>query len=217
MTTLWNQWIQPQRQWEEQQADSIAMNVAFDHLIPQPRMLLTHTDFPMICDSDDHTAAVPIMLGGGSSSGGISIRSRQWMIRAIEACPHTQYSGIPDLEGLGCQAIPGRTTDAIISNELYFGTLFHGMRAPLPNAHEAALFSSELWPEDVWEQQGAATDASNDNDAATAPRINYQNRMVTVPIAFHHKPSSAAAAAARVLLLLSDELQDACPMLRYIL
>lgn len=190
MPARYKSWIRPQRKWEKQQAEVGGL------LVPKPRILLPST-FPAICDNN---GIAPV------GNGGLSLRNRSWMIRAIEACPHVQYSGQDDdLNTVtGCKVLDD------INEDFYFGTVLRGMEAPLPNAYEASLFSSEsLWTEHVVElyNGGEAPTSENEN----VPTIEFGGKTLTVPTGFH-KPWAYQSND----LLLSDQLDEACPLLRYI-
>jgi hypothetical protein len=95
---------------------------------------------------------------GPVGNGGLSLRSKSWMIRAIQACPFPPYSGI--LRGavpgsIGCQVTRN------INEDVYFATVLNGIKAPMPLAYEASLFTTEmLWPEQADEFFGPYTNQS---------------------------------------------------------
>jgi hypothetical protein len=74
---------------------------------------------------------------GPQGNGGLSLRQRSWLRKAIEYCP-TVAAGI-DASEARCDA---HTT---IAEDSYFVTILRGMGAPLPSAYDAALF--------VWESR----------------------------------------------------------------
>ena len=94
-------------------------------------------DLPHLC-SPGH--------GGLVGNGGLSIRNKQWMIKAIETCP-TEYSGMDAYQHYGHQA-----------EDVYFSTVLNGIQAPMPTAFEASLFAVEpLFPEQTLEAHFSLT------------------------------------------------------------
>jgi len=84
--------------------------------------------------------------GGLVGNGGLSIRNKQWMIKAIETCP-TEYSGMDAYQHFGHQA-----------EDVYFSTVLNGIQAPMPTAFEASLFAVEpLFPEQTLEAHFSLT------------------------------------------------------------
>ena len=130
------------------------------------------------------------------------------MIRAIEACPHAKYSA-HNLSLAGCHVLEK------INEDFYFGIVLRGIQAPLPTAYEASVFASEtLWPEDVLDSYyGAGSTAPyHISRDGTTPRISFHGRTLTVPGGFH-KPWAYQSKD----LLCSNQLNQACPLLKYIL
>jgi hypothetical protein len=192
MPARWKSWLRPQRKWEKQQAD-IAAGKHVESPLSKPQPLM-NSNFPAVCNN----GMAPV------GNGGLSLRNRTWMIHAIQACPHDKLSGIDDFEKLGCKVLDKDNED------FYFGTILRGMSAPLPDGHEAALFSSEsLWPQDVIKLYYNGADDKNDDGGA--PTISFEGRVLSVPMGFH-KPWAYQSND----LLLSDQLEDSCPLLRYI-
>lgn len=188
MPARWKSWLRPQRLWENEQQQK-GRDGATQR--PKPHTLLP-ASFPAICQ--DGLAPV--------GNGGLSLRNRSWMIRAIEACPHAIYSG-HDLTVAGCNVLDK------INEDFYFGTVLRGMNAPLPTGYEASLLSSEtLWPEDVVDLYGGGPMGA---DHIVVPRIVVQGRTLTVPTGFH-KPWAYQPKD----LILSIQLDQACPFLRYV-
>lgn len=73
---------------------------------------------------------------------------------AIDECPHPQLSGVPVKKDNEC------ILQKFQNEDLYFATVLLGLKAPLPSAYEAALFSTEmLWPEQAEEFYGPYSDA----------------------------------------------------------
>jgi len=66
-------------------------------------------------------------VDGGSGVGGPSLRSRKWMIRAIEYCPHADLSGLPPSKvALTACRVEG-DSDFGLPEGVYFSTLLRGM------------------------------------------------------------------------------------------
>lgn len=189
MPARWKSWLRPQRLWEKEQQQK-GTNIASQR--PKPHTMLP-LSFPAICQG----GIAPV------GNGGLSLRQRTWIIRAIEACPHAIYSG-HNLTMAGCNVLDK------INEDFYFGTVLRGMNAPLPTGYEASLFSSEtLWPEDVIVQYGGKPTGT---DLGSIPKIEVQGRTLTVPTGFH-KPWAYQSKD----LLVSHQLERACPFLRYVI
>jgi hypothetical protein len=77
---------------------------------------------------------------GPQGNGGVSLRRRSWLLKAIEYCP-TDAAGINTSSAV-CKAVNTPAED------VYFVTILRGMGAPLVSAYEAALF--------VWESRSIA-------------------------------------------------------------
>ena len=77
---------------------------------------------------------------GPVGNGGISMRSRQWMRKAVRYCP-TMYSGLSDVER---KMAPCNGTSNGFEEDMFFATILRGMGAPLPTLFEASLFGTEL-------------------------------------------------------------------------
>lgn len=86
--------------------------------------------------------------GYGLQGGGLSLRSRKWMIKAIEECP-TRHSGIPSDTARLSPCNPKKSHKGfVLTEDQYFGTVLSGLKAPLPLAFESALFASgTVFPE----------------------------------------------------------------------
>ena len=83
---------------------------------------------------------------GPQGNGGLSLRSREWMVKAIEACPSI-YSGLSKekVKAAPCRVNHNRKSSPPFPQEdMYFGTVLRGLNAPMPRAFEAALFASEM-------------------------------------------------------------------------
>jgi hypothetical protein len=79
---------------------------------------------------------------GPQGNGGLSLRSRHWMRRAIRYCPTVVFHH----SGLSQEEFNSTTCKAteIIAEDLYFWTVLKGLGAPLPTSFEAALFAQEM-------------------------------------------------------------------------
>jgi Protein of unknown function (DUF5672) len=77
---------------------------------------------------------------GPQGNGGVSLRRRSWLRKAIEYCP-TDAAGI-NISSPVCKAVNTPAED------VYFVTILRGIGAPLVSAYEAALF--------VWESRSIA-------------------------------------------------------------
>ncbi|KAG7359860.1 hypothetical protein IV203_034958 [Nitzschia inconspicua] len=153
MTKSWHSWLRPQRkylkerQWDspEQQQQPIIEEVS-----------LLREKFPAMCEG----GRAPV--GGG----GMSIRSRKWMIRAIETCPHVLYSGV-DVER---RFVPCKVFDPV-NEDYYFATILQGIDAPLPSAYTATLYFAEVyWPDEIAEIYPPAN-PEEEKLAADRPKI----------------------------------------------
>mmetsp|Transcript_41634 Transcript_41634/g.60938 ORF Transcript_41634/g.60938 Transcript_41634/m.60938 type:complete len:300 (+) Transcript_41634:991-1890(+) len=130
MPAKWRSWTHKQRMWESQQQGSL-----YKFPVNRPTKLQNMT-FPPICTG----GRAPV------GNGGLSLRSRKWMVEAITNCPQTLYSGMntSDMINLAC------LVHDLVYEDVYFGIVLAGLQAPLPMAFEAALFSAEmLFPEEV--------------------------------------------------------------------
>jgi len=78
---------------------------------------------------------------GPFGNGGISLRSRSWLRKAIRYCP-LRVSGFSEED---MKATPCNTSNWDGYNEdQLFSTILRGMGAPLPSLGEASLFGTEL-------------------------------------------------------------------------
>jgi len=81
--------------------------------------------------------------------GGLSLRHREWMIKAIVACP-TRHSGMPSSAASVLPCNPKKSGPHHLLEDQYFVTVLWGIKAPMPQAFEAALFASEaMFPDAV--------------------------------------------------------------------
>ncbi|KAL3920868.1 MAG: hypothetical protein SGILL_003045 [Bacillariaceae sp.] len=79
---------------------------------------------------------------GPQGNGGLGLRSRKWLRKAIEYCPSIRA----DVSGLSPEqyaAAPCRAQNAP-AEDIYFVSILRGIGAPIPSNYEAALFSLEL-------------------------------------------------------------------------
>jgi hypothetical protein len=196
MPTRWKNWLRPQRRWEMQQENPEL--AAKQHPAPKPRELLPEA-YPEICENGR----------GPVGHGDFSLRSRKWMIQAIETCPHVTLSGLKvENEPFACKVFE------TISSDFYFGTVLAGIGAPLPIGFEASLFASQiLLPEQAWEIYGLPTTTGSDlrnSWESRRPTIQVDGEEITVPNAlvkpwlYHSKE-----------FLGSEVMTNACPFLRY--
>ena len=72
---------------------------------------------------------------GPNGNGGLSLRKRSWLIRAIEACPWTTYGGIESNEY--------KMIDQGLPEDQYFAVILNAMNAPFPSVLEASLLFAE--------------------------------------------------------------------------
>jgi hypothetical protein len=79
---------------------------------------------------------------GPQGNGGLSLRSRSWLRKAIEYCPVVDRA-VSGLDQDAYDAAPCKAK-VVAAEDIYFVTILRGIGAPLPNNYEAALFSMEL-------------------------------------------------------------------------
>jgi hypothetical protein len=203
MPLRWNIWVGPQRRWEQKQQTRNTnvpppVEKQQQQLPHRPDVLLENVGkFPHIC-SDGR---------GPIGNGGLSMRSRSWLIKAIETCPHVTYSAL-NFEGRvdACKVYED------INEDMYFGIVLAGIGAPLPSAYEASLFSTEmLWPEQVLAMYGDGAPLTGDPPQQARHEIIHDGEIITVPAGVH-KPWWYHSSE----LLLSNEMNGACPFLKYI-
>jgi hypothetical protein len=147
------------------------------------------------------------------------------MIKAIQSCPHQKYSGINlDDKVVSCQVFDP------LNEDLYFGTVLRGIKAPLPSAFEASLFSLEmLWPEqsiDIYggpkdyskqrnmHQDFLGTDSHSSSSSLSLPiyqGVLHKEKYYTVPAGIHK-----AWKYHEYDLLLSADVLNQCPLLEFI-
>ena len=203
MPTRWKNWLHPQRRWKLYQDKP---ELAAKHgatIIAKPKEFF-HEDFPKICEKGR----------GPIGHGSFSLRSRRWMIKAIESCPHTIFSGlqVEEEEPYGCKVFDS------VSHDIYFATILEGIGAPMPLAFEASLFSTEMfWPDDIWFMYGfpdTTTAAKIVSQRPERPTVEDMDKKETItipnaivqPWLFHSKE-----------FLTSKQMENACPFLSYTL
>jgi hypothetical protein len=199
MAGRWKNWLHPQRRWEMQQSNPDSSSKQL-HAAPKPKEILPEA-FPPVCEKGR----------GPVGSGGFSLRSRKWMIKAIETCPHMLNSG---MEGIDEEPLACKVFDEV-NEGLYFGTILHAIGAPLPLAYEASLFATEmLWPEQAWKLYGLPTDLKRDLRGSIItgkPFVWIDGQRVTIPNGVHkpwwYHPND---------LVRSKAMANACPFLPYI-
>jgi len=164
---------------------------------------------------------------GPQGNGGLSLRSRLWHIRAIQLCPHTDLSGIDVDDTL----TPCRVSD-YVNEDGYFAIIFSGMKAPLPTAYEASLFSLErFYPQELPEEFVGPPPHNIKHDVvmsrwgnAPAKLQLYHNMLTkkydyaapeimrrTIPIGFH-KPWCCRGEEE----LLNQQVTEECPLYKYV-
>lgn len=202
----WESFVKPQQKWKmRSQRGEVIKALEFEVV----------ESFPKICAN-----GIPPI-----GNGGFSLRSRKAMIKAIETCPHTTYSGI-DLKDreLPCLVYVTNTANIhAMQEDLYFGAVLRATGAILPTAFEASLFSVEMnWPGQAFDQFGGTKDETdlariaNETSAAYrgAGTVKWGNgiaRADTVPIGFHQPYYYHAKEA-----LLTGDVVKQCPFVQYI-
>lgn len=145
-------------------------------------------------------------------NGGFSLRRRSWMQRVISTCPNLSDSGIRKDVVLSSSSSSHDCVSDEPSEDLYFSTLLHAMKAPLPTPRQAANFGVEtLFAEDVVlppESEDHDTDLPGLGSIPQLPHIVVGNRTLTIPVGFH-KPWWYIPRD----VLLSPQLAEACPFL----
>jgi len=166
---------------------------------------------------------------GPVGNGGLTIRSRKWLKAAIRYCPHPLHSSLSKAEISDAKCVIPREYGPV--EDLYFATILRGIRAPLPTAFEASLFSVEMiFAEDVLKYYSTPTDGEggeeeleemvvkrwgNDDESNGLVRFRNMRKGVNgtiLPIGFH-KPYLYHSRD----LLLGQKLNNECKYLHYIL
>jgi hypothetical protein len=163
---------------------------------------------------------------GPQGNGGLSLRSRKWMIKAIEACP-SSYSGLSHdtVNASPCRVKRNvKHSTTFPAEDQYFGTVLRGLGAPMPLAFEAALFASEMVFPDT-----EARDWHGPRDASRRREL-VGRRLGAVGLA-HYEAFSKDATAVHFLpiglhkvwwyheqsFFLDPGLHQQCPYLKYII
>jgi Protein of unknown function (DUF5672) len=226
MPAAWHSWIRPQRLRKNGLMRSgragTTTTTATDEERPSSDVVgpsITaplREDFPRVCED----GRAPM------GSGGLSLRSRRWMIKAIETCPHVKYSGLDDVvDGDNEEHFFGCKVFDLVREDFYFATVLQGMGAPLPSPYTATLFSSEaFWPDQVLEEypsldvqgittsKGVVEKASSDWLDASRPAISFlgTDEQMAVPNAMHrvwwYHPEE----------VIGSVISDNCPFLPFI-
>jgi hypothetical protein len=193
MAFLWKSWLIPQQRWTRFQKGLTKKPAT------EPDQLL-ETQFPAICEEGQ----------GPVGNGGFSLRSRDWMVKAITTCPHVKLSGIDMADTTHISACEVRD---YVNEDLYFGVVLRGLQAPMPSAVEAALFSVEMmFPEDAMDVYGVPPGNAEILSNSSRPQISdNEGRALTIPIGVH-KPFWYHSND----LLRSKAMRMACPFLPYI-
>jgi hypothetical protein len=135
MPASWHSWLRPQRRLKRELEEK-STKEGPSAMGP----MFLNEEFPSLCVE----GRAPI------GSGGLSLRSRRWMVKAIETCPHVKYSGLnvdSDQQVVLCKVFD------LVDEDFYFGTILQGINAPLPSPYTATLFSSEaFWPNQVLDE-----------------------------------------------------------------
>ena len=193
MEVRWKAWLRPQRRWELQQKHPDVVAKRQQHPAPMPRQLLSEDFANNICQDGR----------GPIGHGGLSLRSRHWMMQAIETCPHITHSGLAHVEEepYACKVFEE------VSHDLYFGIVLVGIGAPLATAWEASLFATQaLWPEQAWDQYGLYDNVLK----VSRPTISVGEDVITIPNVmispWWYHPNE---------VLRSEAMNQACPYLSY--
>ena len=211
----WKTWTLPQRQWERSIQPNTEGNIGYRNskTYPKPDELLESLDFPELCSTTDKNGIAPL------GNGGFSLRSRKYMMKAIKSCPHHSFSGL-DLNG---RVMACRVLDPV-NDDLYFATVLRGIKAPMPSAFEASLFSLEmLWPEETLDIYGGPERFIDQRSVArrvwgSSSKSIYQgvhldnnNKHYTVPSGIHKVWKYHSRD-----LILSNDVLSQCPLLRFL-
>jgi hypothetical protein len=87
-------------------------------------------------------------------NGGLSLRSRKWMVRMIRLCPRLVGSGLPLHVTKGAKC-----TVQAMQEDMFFSLLLTLVGAPIPNAQEASMFSVDQnfgWPAAVLDDDASS-------------------------------------------------------------
>lgn len=86
------------------------------------------------------------VMYGAFGNGGLSLRKRSWLQKAVRYCPHRNYSGLRRRDFVASKCRVG----AYVQEDVYYSIVLKGMGAPLPSVFEASLFSTEtIMPKEI--------------------------------------------------------------------
>jgi hypothetical protein len=208
MPASWHSWLRPQRRVKLQLVEGEAKTVEEGRRASESdHVTYLNEEFPHVCEN----GRAPV------GSGGLSLRSRRWMIKAIETCPHVKYSGMNVEDNNDHQIILCKVFDPV-KEDYYFATILQGINAPLPSPYVATLFASEaFWPNQVLEvypssdRQGGRL-PSSDWSFGSRPAISFldSDEKMVVPNAVHrvwwYHPED----------LIRSIISEVCPLLPFI-
>lgn len=131
-------------------------------------------------------------------NGGLTVRSRKWLRKAIAYCPDPKHSGFEQHSDVIINAKCMLSLNAKPAEDVYFATILRGLGAPLPTAFEAALFSVEMvLPEQAIEYYSTQTNGAGGEEELEdmvvkrwgQDQLELFRRMRkegrTIPIGFH--------------------------------
>lgn len=211
----WKLYMKPQASYKHKEMNNL--------LTDEDKKLEYELDaeFPSICRNKQGKKNGLGPLG----NGGFSLRSRKAMIKAIQTCPHTTWSGI-DVKDRSLPCLVQVKNDRDIhamQEDVYFGTVLRATGAVMPTAYEATLFSTEMnWPGQALAQYGGpeeeaeliriAREASCEyHGASTVQWADSQIlRRDTVSIGFHQPFVYHVKET-----FLTGDVVDQCPFVKY--
>lgn len=122
-------------------------------------MILDHPrQFPT--DYPSYEAHHNKLTSGMVGNGGLSLRSRTWMLRAIHICPYPKYAQLP--ADITSRAICTAHDGMRLQEDVYFSSILGAIGAPLPTPLEAQLFfQDEPWSD------GLVSDMATWNETVT--------------------------------------------------
>jgi hypothetical protein len=200
MPKSWHSWLRPQRKYHLKiNHDVDGGDGVVENLDEQNNVMLLREEYPNVCGGK----RAPF------TSGGLSIRSRRWMMNVIATCPHVQYSGLNVNDN--DQFFPCKVFD-LVNEGYYFATVLHGLDAPLPSAYVASLFAAEVfWSDQVLDSYPMSPEdnSSPSEGRPTISSVTDEEEMV-VPNAVHnvwwYHPDE---------MLRSEAIARSCPLLPF--
>lgn len=155
---------------------------------------------------------------------GFTLQNRIAMRRAIETCPHHQWSGMN-------VNVLGKDRDCIWQEEddgLYFSTVFAAMSGVvLPTGAEASYFSvKEMWPEQAMANYGGPFFTFNRQVLAGELTCIYEGASVivqgrkekhTIPISFDLGWTTNQSKGTMQTAVMSHDVIAQCPFIKYVL